>query len=418
MAWNALIKEGKGEGLLPLTAPVRRTPYVLAITAFPQSFQDDYARFERRLAGGGRAGGRFGAGGGPKRPLKPKSIATRLFSLRQAASALVIEGIVRPEELTSLRDLVDPIDRAGEILDFYAARTKRETGGQLATVAAALHMVGTHYAELDAASVKQLLKWCNEAGHRKQNGLTPKVRERLRALIQPQYRALLLALPAELMRRARALDPTDIEAARMARVAAILEILLICPMRLHNLRHLRADQHFRRLDPKGQRVTHIVVDGADVKNREPIEWPVPRASAELIETYLHDFRPTLADPRNPYVFPGRRLGAYSDGGLGKALRDTVYADVRVRVHVHLFRHFAAWLHLQRYPGHYEDVRRMLGHRSLQTTINAYIGFETAVAAERFDTVVLQERKAGRAIVAQAWGGKRKPKGSAGKGAQS
>lgn len=348
---------------------------MLPVTDFPVSFQEDYARFEKRLSGKGR-GGRFGSGEGPGRALRPATVKTRLFSVLQAASALVIEGVVRKDELHSLGDLVEPIDRAGTILDFYHERTKRETGGQLATVAAALLIVGKHHVGLGQASLDQLRRWVKDTGHRQQNGLTPKVRERLRALVQPHRRSLLLSLPAELMKRARSPDVTSHKAALMARLAVILEILLICPMRLKNLRHLRADQHFRRLDPKGQRVTHIVVDAADVKNREPIEWPVPPESAELIEAYIRDFRPTLAGPHNPYLLPGKGDGAYSEQALGGAVTEVVYDEVGTKVHVHLFRHFAAWMFLQRYPGHYEDVRRMLGHRSLQTTINAYVGLST------------------------------------------
>ncbi len=45
--------------------------------------------------------------------------------------------------------------------------------------------------------------------------------------------------------------------------------------------------------------------------------------------------------------------------------------------------------LQHDPGNYEWVRRVLGHKNIQTTINFYIGLETTQASERFGQVVRQ-----------------------------
>lgn len=412
-AWNRLIDLGLIGELQRLRAPARRQPYVLPISAFSKSFQDDYRRFEEWMSGKGRKG-RF-SGGGRRRALQPATIKTRLFSIRQAASALVIADVAKLSDLVSLRDLVDPIDRVGDILNFFHERTGRETGSQLATVAAALHIIGVHYAHLDEASCGQLRDWRGETENPRQQGMTPSVREKLRRLIQTRPRHLLLALPAELMRRARLAGVTPVQAARMARMATIIEILLICPMRLQNLHTLRPDLHFRRLDPKGRRITHIVIDGAYVKNREPIEWEVRPENADLIEAYIRDFRPALAGPGNPYLFPGEGMETYSTSALQTAVCNVTLEEIKVRVNVHLFRHFAAWLHLKHHPGAYEDVRRILGHRSIQTTINTYVGFETEAAAERFDSVVLQERRDGRAIAAKTWGGRGRPKGNPSQG---
>ena len=41
------------------------------------------------------------------------------------------------------------------------------------------------------------------------------------------------------------------------------------------------------------------------------------------------------------------------------------------------------------PGEYELVRRLLGHRNVQTTINAYIGLENLHASEIFSKIVMQ-----------------------------
>ena len=59
----------------------------------------------------------------------------------------------------------------------------------------------------------------------------------------------------------------------------------------------------------------------------------------------------------------------------------------LRLTAHQFRHAAAALMLQNEPGNYEWVRRVLGHKNIQTTINFYIGLETTQASERFGEIV-------------------------------
>ena len=49
---------------------------------------------------------------------------------------------------------------------------------------------------------------------------------------------------------------------------------------------------------------------------------------------------------------------------------------------HLFRHLGAHLFLERHPGSYEEVRRVLGHKNIDTTIENYAGLETADSMNR------------------------------------
>ncbi len=57
--------------------------------------------------------------------------------------------------------------------------------------------------------------------------------------------------------------------------------------------------------------------------------------------------------------------------------------------VHQFRHAAGAVILQRRPGEYELVRQLLGHRNVQTTINAYVGLESIQASEIFSQIVME-----------------------------
>jgi integrase len=57
--------------------------------------------------------------------------------------------------------------------------------------------------------------------------------------------------------------------------------------------------------------------------------------------------------------------------------------------VHQFRHAAGALILKHRPGEYELVRRILGHKSVQTTKNFYLSLETTQASEIFTDIVRQ-----------------------------
>ncbi len=71
-----------------------------------------------------------------------------------------------------------------------------------------------------------------------------------------------------------------------------------------------------------------------------------------------------------------------------AISITTERELGVRVSPHQFRHLTGYLYLKQRPGDYETVRVLLGHKTLQTTLQFYAGMETAAAAKRFDEVVL------------------------------
>jgi integrase len=56
---------------------------------------------------------------------------------------------------------------------------------------------------------------------------------------------------------------------------------------------------------------------------------------------------------------------------------------------HQFRHAPKTLILKRRPGEYELVRRLLGHRSAETTINCYIGLDMIQASEIYTEIVME-----------------------------
>ena len=88
------------------------------------------------------------------------------------------------------------------------------------------------------------------------------------------------------------------------------------------------------------------------------------------------------------LFPGRKGTKRSKVGLGMAIAKTTERELGVRISPHQFRHITGYLYLKACPADYETVRVLLGHKSLQTTIQFYAGMEMSAAAKRYDEVVL------------------------------
>jgi integrase len=231
-------------------------------------------------------------------------------------------------------------------------------------------------------------------------GLTETNRTRLRPFDDRGNIGALLNLPAELMREAgRHRNPRH--GAVRAQLAAAIEILLMAPVRMGNLAKLDIEQNLVR--PGRGRALHIVIGAEQVKNREPLEHPLPPEGIDLVERYIREFRPHLASAGNTALFPGIGPGPKNQAFFGTQISRTIRAHTGLRIHPHLFRHITAKLFLDANPGNYEVVRRTLGHRSIDTTNAFYTGLETAAAVRHFDEVILRLRRA------SGTGGHKRPK---------
>jgi hypothetical protein len=106
-------------------------------------------------------------------------------------------------------------------------------------------------------------------------GLTETNRTRLRQFDDRKNILALVRLPNELMRQARRQRSLQRGAVR-AQMAVAIEILLMAPVRMFNLTNLDIEQNLVR--PGQGKALHIVIGAEEVKNREPLEYPLPPES--------------------------------------------------------------------------------------------------------------------------------------------
>lgn len=415
-----LLQAGPGHAL---TAPSRRETYVFKISDFPQTFQADFEAF-RASREGNRRSSPF-RGDGPKRPLRPKTITAYADRLREAASALVHKG--RPiEEITSLAILVEK-DAFEAILMFFweravAKATALKQRGVAVTadqscgrtfhtggIAATLMVVARHYCKVAPKALERLREMTQDVTPSPQTQLSPKNRERLRQFEDPVTRAKMLHLPRRLMKLAEADELRPLEAARIARIAAAIEILLHVPLRNANLTGLMLGTHLRY--GSSGRIRHIVLQQHDTKNSYAGEWGVGPELAEMLDWYIKRFRPILNTTGSDALFPAGfgKPGPLSLPAMYQHIVRTVAEEVGAVVNPHLFRCLCAMFILEQSPEAMEDVRLMIGDKSMQIVLAYYNASQPKHAAKRTYETLRRLRAESASLVADV--GKRRRKTS-------
>ena len=89
-------------------------------------------------------------------------------------------------------------------------------------------------------------------------------------------------------------------------------------------------------------------------------------------------------------FLAKAVGHKRSALLGVQITAAVKKHCGLRLTPHQFRHAAGTLILNKQPGNYELARRVLGHRSMRTTVQAYCGLETTQATAIFGDIVREK----------------------------
>jgi len=379
-AWQRAALAVEGWPQITVSIPDRRRHWVSKWDQFPESLHRDCQVWLDRLAGNDLLED------APFRPVRPATLAHRAWQIRAFASAVMRMGR-DPATLTCLADLVE-METFKTGLRFFLDREGGPTTA-IADLASVLKAVARHHVGAEPERLNRMGSIIRKRLASGRVGLTETNRTRLRPFDDRGSISALLNLPAELMRQARRHRNPRRGAVR-AQLAAAIEILLMAPVRMGNLAKLDIEENLVR--PGRGKALHIVISAQQVKNREPLEYPLPPESIDIVERYIREFRPHLTSAKNTALFPGIGAGSKNQAFFGTQISRTIRAHTGLRVHPHLFRHITAKLFLDANPGNYEVVRRTLGHRSIDTTNAFYTGLETAAAVRHFDETILRLRR--------------------------
>ena len=372
--WNACQREVVGWPDINIPRPSRRKQYVLAWSVFPASLREELERFLRRQSGQDLSEE------GPPRPLRSSSLETREYQLRTAASLLVALGD-NPASITSFSVLLS-VENYRRILQGMLDRRGGEPSVQVAQLKSFLISVARHWLKVDDATLDRM-KRIGAQLKSPQKGMTAKNRERLRPFNDDEVVQQLHEVPARIR---AALERSKLPPRRKAleaQKAVAIAILLVIPIRMRNLIGLDVERH---LIQRGHRL-YLVVPEQEVKNEHLIDFEVPPDTADLLAWYVREHRRHLLVGPSTALFPGEDGKAKCAATLAPQINKAVFRYTGLKVNPHLFRHIAAKVYLDRNPGDYVTVQRVLGHKSIATTTSIYTGMETRSAGRHFVEVI-------------------------------
>ena len=373
--WNAIAHLAP-KPLQPLTVPDNRRVFTPEWDAYPQTLRSDVEAFLSWLSNDDPFGDCPSAG------LRPASILTRRRQLRLLVGALTKRDI----PLSRLVDLkaVVTVEHAKIALGFFWEKAGKKPSSHVYQLSTLVLLLARHWVRLESVDITRL-KVMADRLRPTHVGISDRNIIRLQQLQDKERFEALCGLPKQLASLAQHMGSPCPKSARLMQTAAAVAISLALPLRIENLRSLRIGRELTR----GLHGTMAIAQpGANVKNGQRLDAPLPREAAKLIAVYIDRYRPLLATAGGDFLFPGiSSVAPKCAVALRGQMTKTIADRCGLAWHPHLFRHFAAWVILCDNPGAHGMVQRVLGQRSLHATMASYSGLETAAAIERYDQLL-------------------------------
>ena len=322
------------------------------------------------------------------KPIREFTAALMRYRVRQFASALVLAGVMRAEEMVSLKTLVSPhVVNAG--LKFFIQRAGgQKRNSQIRGIASDLVMIAKLWvrsSKSDVAKLKLMVKKTRP----EHEGLPESARRSLAPFRDLQNVRAFLALPQAVVKDAEQEAKVDRVLANRVAAALWMKIAQRAPLRINNLLNTNLSTNILRSHAgKGASVA-LYYPPDQVKNDKAIEVPLPRATVQMLDLYLHRYRKKLVDKPSPWLFPAQDGGPKRSSVMSADIQDLMGQRIGFAINPHSFRHVAAKLLLTVHPGNYDDVQRILGHKKRETTVKYYCELEAEEAFKHFDAVLLK-----------------------------
>ena len=282
-------------------------------------------------------------------------------------------------------------DVVERVIDAYWQKNGEEPNTSTIDLGKKLLRMARETGCLDQAALDRLDDMLIALEQHRREGLTPKNLKLVRQVLTDGVWSEVVSLPTTLMQQARfAKNHAPIKAAISAQLAAAVAILSFAPVRLGNLIRIELGQNL--IKPGGPNTSYwLVFPNYDVKNRVDLNFKFDQPLTDLIDEYIHEFRPTLLRGANTgWLFPGEAGQPKHKLLFSKQITVRVQKATGLHLTVHQFRHAAAAVYLKHRPGDYETVRRLLGHRDIQTTTRFYCGLQTMEATEQFGKLIREQ----------------------------
>lgn len=385
--WNQMIKEHGQDGWpqLQLSVPsYDQRQYRIGPDLVSAAIKNDIDAYLAHLAG------RDIFAGLPK-PFRPKSIKAVEGHLWRYLSALHYAGM----DLRLIHSfdalLLPSVLKQG--LSWHLNRNGQKTSKHIGEMAWSLRCYAVKY-RVPSGEIAAFFAGVMPKLRKQHTGLSPKNVSAMGQFDDPATVERFLLLPQNLWNLALSKSKT-VDASSPRKVAQLLvqsavaiEILQFAPMRIENLNNLRLDRH---LTWQGKRL-RIVIPADEVKNAQSLDFLLTEATSSRVSRYISEWRCLFMPSANPFLFPGRNGKPKDQAALRKQIEKALWNEGAIKLTPHQFRHAAAKIMLDARPGHYEVVRKLLGHKSMVTTYSHYAGAETQAAVDLYAEVITDHRR--------------------------
>lgn len=323
----------------------------------------------------------------PAKPLKPVSVDKYRYMLRRCASILLRNGM-KPDQVNSLSVIVE-LENAQTILKHFIPREleKKKKSASGAEMAVLLKTIARQWVGCDADHIETIGKYATRL-RPDADGVGQKNRERLAPLRDERTLATLLLMPGKLIKELAKKKVLNRKDALLFQKALALLILTVCPLRISNVVCIDLNRHiiWSELGMKGTATFNF--SAGEVKNEQSLSFPLPDHVAKAIRLYIERFRPLLTTSNDGFLFPSTKLGSPKrPDTLSKQLSKLVKATLGLDVNPHLYRQIVHLIVLRQFPGAFEMVSRVLGHKSTQTALTNYGSEGIAIAMETYSELI-------------------------------
>jgi integrase len=342
-AWNACIGAIDDWPLQRLTEPPIKAKAGPAWEDFPESLRTEIDGYFTGLTKPHRS-----LSGRRIRPCRATTIRTRRAELLAAARMAVHLG-VPINSLTSLAALLHP-DVVEPVIEAYWQKNGDEPKVFTIDLGWKLLRIAREIGGLDQAAIDRLDEIRAALEDYRRSGLTPKNLQLIRQVLTEGIWSEVVSLPGVLMQQARlAKDHAPTKAAVTAQLAVAVAILTFAPVRVSNLMSIELGKNL--IKPGGLNSPYwLVFEHYDVKNRVDLNFKFDQPLTDVIDEYVHEFRPTVLRGTNAsWLFPGEGGKPKSTNGFGTEMTKRIQKAIGLRITPHQFRHAAAAIYLKHRP---------------------------------------------------------------------
>jgi integrase len=378
--WNICRKRVPGWPEMRLSSPFKSTPAMLPLESFPQSFQADVAAWEHRMRHPDPLDP-----AAPVRPLREATLQGYVLTFRRLASALVRAGVAL-EAITGLGVLVQPEHFKTGLREYLPGKGQVTTADYAHKMAVQMLTVARMHLGYTEAQQEPLQAVTNKLKPLGGRRMGERNRKRLEQFDDEAVVQRLLRFPEEELARALKLRNPQRRAKGVERALAI-SLAIFTGLRVKNLRSLHVTRDLRW---SGKRV-FLQIPDEEMKTGRQLDLELPQDAIALLDTFRTEYRPLLPGSEGPYLFPGEGGGARSYSAMREALGQSLRTHAGITVSPHLYRHIIAKIVVERHPELALDVSRRLGHASINTTFQSYLGTEGPAASRRISTLLQQVR---------------------------